>query len=97
MDASADKFAFDSDAVSLNITVPGIPSGSHVSLIDVSGAMQPVDAVSYKGRTGNTYPVPEARREPLSPELKPLFMHEKAGVENGVVIPKNAPEYRGWL
>lgn len=49
MDASADKFAFDSDAVSLNITVPGIPSGSHVSLIDVSGAMQPVDAGEYDG------------------------------------------------
>lgn len=97
MDASADKFAFDSDAVSLNITVPGIPSGSHVSLIDVSGAIQPVDTVSYKGRTGNTYSVPEARRELLSPELNPLFMHEKAGLKNRLVIPKNAPVNRGWL
>ena len=97
MDASADKFAFNSDAVSLNITVPGIPSGSHVSLIDASGAMQPVDAVSYKGRAGNTYPVPEARREPLSPELNPLFAHDKAGLKNRLVIPKHVPVNRRWL
>lgn len=97
MDASADKFAFDSDSVSLNITAPGIPSGSHVSLIDVSGAMQPVDAVSYKGHTGNTYSVPEARREPLSPELHPLFAHDKAGLKNRLIIPKHAPVNRDWL
>lgn len=97
MDASADKFVFNSDAVALNITVPGIPSGSHVSLIDASGAMQPVDAVSYKGRAGNTYPVPEARREPLSPELNPLFAHDKAGLKNRLVIPKHVPVNRRWL
>lgn len=97
MDASADKFAFDSDAVSLNIAVSGIPSGSHVSLIDVSGVMQPVDVVSYKGRAGNTYPVPEARREPLSPELNPLFAHDKAGLKNRLVIPKHVPVNRRWL
>ena len=46
---SASSDAATTDAVSLNITVPGIPSGSHVSLIDVSGAMQPVDAGEYDG------------------------------------------------